>query len=230
MARLARLCIPGWPHLVVQRGHNGREVFVDDVDRVLFRSLLHEAAVHHVVQVHAYGLLDDEVRLLVTPATADGLSKLIQAIGRRYVTRFNRRHARSGSLWEGRFRATVIEPEQHLLSCMLFVEGSGAGVESGHSDGAWSSAPHHLGVKIDPLVADPSQYWALGNTPFDREAAYRHLYQQALTEKQFSEIRKALNAGWPLGNEQFREALVSSTTRRLTPKPRGRPRKAAPQM
>lgn len=226
MARLTRLCIPGWPHLVVQRGHDRRPVFVDDADRALFRDFLQEAAARHGVQLHAYALLDDEVRLLATPASADGLSKLIQAIGRRYVTRFNRRHGRSGGLWEGRFRATVVEPEQHLLDCMLFVESGADGAPAGPQEGARSSALHHLGAKVDPLVTEPAQYWALGNTPFDREAAYRQLHQQALTERKVVEIREALNAGWPLGSAAFRHSLEQQTDRRLTPLPRGRPRKA----
>lgn len=227
MARLARLCIPGWPHLLVQRGHDRRAVFVDDVDRALFRALLQEAAVQQGVQIHAYALLDDEVRLLATPSTADGLSKLVQAIGRRYVIRFNRRHGRSGGLWEGRFRATVVEPEQHLLSCMLFVEEGARSAPLDQHQSLWSSAPHHLGAKVDPLVTEPARYWALGNTPFEREAAYRDLYQQALTENQANRIAEALNAGWPLGTEHFRQSLEASTTRRLKPLPRGRPRKAA---
>jgi putative transposase len=177
------------------------------------------------VQIHAYALLDHEVRLLATPPAADGLSKLVQSIGRRYVIRFNRRHHRSGSLWEGRFRATVVEPEQHLLTCMLYVEGGVAGTTTASSGGVWSSAPHHLGAKVDPLLSEPAQYWALGNTPFEREAAYRQLHEQALTEPQLVEVQAALNSGWPLGGERFRTTLEASTSRRLEPLPRGRPRK-----
>src|SRR5687768_14980155 len=114
MARLPRLCVPGWPHLVVQQGHNREPAFRDDTDRALFRRMLQEAAVQHAVQVHAYGLMDSEVRLLLTPAAAEGLSGMMQAIGRRYVASFNRRHGRSGALWDGRFRGTVVEPQQHL--------------------------------------------------------------------------------------------------------------------
>ncbi len=227
MARLSRLCIPGWPHLLVQRGRDQQAVFVDDLDRELFRSILQEIAVQQGVPIHAYALLDGEVRLLVTPTAADGLSKLVQAIGRRYVSRFNRRHARSGGLWEGRFRATVVEPEQHLLSCMLFVEGGARSAPLERDQNPWSSALHHLGARLDVLVTEPAAYWALGNTPFEREAAYRALYQQALTENQLREIGAALSAGWPLGSEAFRQALVASTTRRLQPLPKGRPRKAA---
>lgn len=225
MARLARLCIPGWPHLLVQRGRDHQAVFVDDVDRTSFRELLRETAAQQGTQVHAYGLLDDEVRLLATPAEADGLSRLVQAIGRRYVARFNRRHGRSGGLWEGRFRATVIEPEQHLLACMLFVEGGAGDTSLGQHDNPWSSLLHHLGAQVDLVVTEPAQYWALGNTPFEREARYRQLHQQALTERQLAEIVKALNAGWPLGSASFRQSLETATTRRLMPLPRGRPRK-----
>jgi putative transposase len=225
MARLPRLCVPGRPHLLLQRGHNRQEVFVDDTDRVRFRDLLQEAAARHAVQVHAYGLLDEEVRLLVTPAAPDSLSLLMQAIGRRYVAAFNRRHGRSGALWEGRFRTTVIEPRQHLLPCMLFVEGlAGGGVE--HALGAgWSSADHHLGVRADPLITEPPQFWALGNTPFEREAAYRVLNEHALTNKQMAEIAAALNAGWPLGSAEFVAQIATETTRRVKPLARGRPRK-----
>ena len=224
MARLARLCIPGWPHLVVQRGHDRRPVCLDDDDRQLFRDLLREAARLNEVRVHAYGLFETEVRLLATPSTPDGLSKLIQAIGRRYVARFNRRHGRSGGLWEGRFRATVIDPVPYLLPCMLYVEGADAEPGLLPDAQAWSSAAHHLGFRLDPLVTDAAAYWGLGNTPFEREAAYRSLYQQALTDKQLVEIRAALKASWPLGDEHFRLRLAGETSRRLIPRPRGRPR------
>lgn len=202
-------------------------MFVDDVDRAVFRDLLRECALAQHVQIHAYALRDQEVRLLLTPSSADGLSKLIQSIGRRYVARFNRRHARSGSLWEGRFRATVVEPEQHLLSCMLYVEDVNASFQTGDLDLSWTSAPHHLGARADSMVVEPAQYWKLGNTPFEREVAYRHFCQEALTERQVAEITGALNAGWPLGTSEFRQLLESTTTRRLAPLPRGRPRKAS---
>jgi putative transposase len=227
MARLTRLCVPGWPHLVVQQGHNREPAFRDDTDRTLFRRLLQEAAAHHGVQVHAYGLMDGEVRLLLTPAAAEGLSGMMQAIGRRYVASFNRRHGRSGALWDGRFRGTVVEPQQHLLKCMLFVEG----LVSGDTDPAhapWSSAAHHLGVRTEAWVTDPALFWSLGNTPFDREAAYRLLAKQALTETELGRITAAVKTGWPLGNEAFVSGLAQNTLRRLVPLARGRPRKPMP--
>lgn len=224
MARLPRLCIPGWPHLLLQRGHNRQAVFLDDADRKLFRDLLLEGAIRHGVQVHAYGLLDEEVRILATPSSTDSLSQLMQAIGRRYVSAFNRRHERSGGLWEGRFRTTVVEPEQHLLSCMRFVEGLIVGGSAGVGLAPWTSGGHHLGARVDALITEPASFWSLGNTPFEREAAYRELVEQGLTSAEVVQIIKAVNAGWPLGDAEFVRGLGAATARRLTPLPRGRPK------
>jgi len=227
MARLPRLCVPGWPHLLIQSGHSRQAVFRDDTDRRLFLDLLQEAAITHGVAIHAYALCDSEVRLLGTPSKRDSLSRMMQAIGRRYGNSFNRRHAHVGSLWEGRFRATVVEPERHLLTCMRYVERPCPG----ESDGAgserspWSSASHHFGERSDPRVSDHREYWSLGNTPFDREAAYRGLSQQALTSSKLALISDAALKGWPLGSPEFLSMLSGSTDRRLTPLPRGRPTK-----
>ncbi|GAB4562676.1 MAG: transposase [Rhizobacter sp.] len=228
MARLTRLCVPGWPHLLLQAGHNRQPVFLDDADRHLFVELLQSAASTHGVAIHAYALLDNEVRLLATPSGSDSLSLMMQAVGRRYGSSFNRRHAHTGSLWEGRFRATVIEPERHLLACMRYVDQAppddvqGTGLEQQ----AWSSAAHHLGERVDPLVSDHLLYWSLGNTPFEREAAYRTLLQHALSPTEVASISDAVKKGWPLGSAGFLAQLSGSTARRLAPLPRGRPRKS----
>lgn len=227
MARLTRLCVPGWPHLLLQSGHNHQAVFRDDADRKLFLELLQSAASTHGVAIHAYALLDNEVRLLATPAADNSLSRTMQSLGRRYGSSFNRRHSHVGGLWEGRFRATVIEPERHLLSCMRFIEQSASGGEAGTGLGqqVWSSAAHHLGARRDPLITEHLMYWSLGNTPFEREAAYRSLLQQALTPNEQALITESARKGWPLGSPDFLVGLSSITSRRLAPLPRGRPRK-----
>ncbi len=179
MARLPRLAAAGLAHLLSQRGHDGRAIFVDRADREDYVRLLREAAAPHRVAVHAYALTDSEVLLLATPAEAAGLSAMMQALGRRYVTRFNRRHGHTGTLWDGRFRATVIEPGQHLAACICFVELAPVrcGLVREAQDHPWSSARNHLGQASDPLVADHPLYWAIGNTPFEREAAHRRLLE-----------------------------------------------------
>lgn len=229
MARLPRLCVPGQPHLLFQLGRGRQPVFMDDDDRRFFLDLLQQAAATHLVAIHAYALLNHEVRLLVTPAAANSLSRLMQTIGRRYGSRFNRRHGHTGSLWEGRFRATVIEPGERVLDCMRYVEQASLTpfADSARMEGsAWSSAAHHIGESTDPRVTDHREYWSLGNTPFDREAAYKRLSQHALTQDEMLQISDAVMKGWPLGSLEFLKELAAHTNRRLAPLRRGRPRKS----
>src|SRR4051812_44101020 len=123
MARLPRLVVPGLPHCVIQRGHNGQTVAADDTDRQAYLRALRDAAATNGVAVHAYALGDDEVQLLVTPSAAPSLSQMMQALGRRYVSAYNARHGRSGTLWDGRFRAAVVEPGAWMLLALRWVDG-----------------------------------------------------------------------------------------------------------
>jgi putative transposase len=227
MARLARLAVAGHVHQLIQRGNNGQPVFIDRADREAYLRLLREAAVANDVALHAYALTDNEVSLLATPREARDLSRMMQAIGRRYGAGFNRRHGRTGTLWDGRFRATVIEPESHLQACICFIELAPlrAGLAGAAEDHPWSSARHHLGLVSDPLVTDHSLYWAIGNTPFEREAAHRQLLERALTPEKIDEIRDSTAKGWAIGSDPFKAALEESAGRRVRHGPRGRPRR-----
>src|SRR4029453_8829682 len=162
MARLPRLVIAGHPHHVIQRGNNSQPTFLDENDRRLYLDMLGPAASDHGMAIHAYALTDNEIQLLATPASVDALSRAMQALGRRYVAAFNKRHQRTGTLWEGRSRAGLIDSERYFLSCMRFIESapvrSGLAFEAG--DWRWSSAAHHLGLRRDPLVTDHPLYWA----------------------------------------------------------------------
>lgn len=226
MSRLPRLAIAGQPHLVVQRGAASQPVFVDDEDRRAFLARLAEAAAAHRVSVHAYVLLDSEIHLVVTPADAASLSRMMQALGRTYVAGFNRRHQRSGTLWQGRFRATVFEPERYLVAAMQYVETRP--LSTGFVDAIdypWSSVAHHVGRQPSSLITDHPVFWRLGNTPFDREAAYRHLITHPLPAREASELQVAVDKGWALGTDQFLHELGQITRRRLRPLDRGRPAK-----
>ena len=224
MSRLPRLAVGGHPHLIFQRGLQSQPLFVDDADRRLFLARLGEAAAACKVQLHAYVLLDSEVMLLATPEDAAGLSRMMQAIGRSYVAAFNRRHGRLGTLWQGRYRATVLEASAWLVDCMRYVESAPLRVGSpSAADYEWSSAAHHIGRHPDPLVTDHLVFWKLGNTPFDREANYRLYLEQALTSKQVERIEHAGAKGWALGSERFLQEIAERTTRRLRPMSRGRP-------
>jgi putative transposase len=228
MARLPRLALAGQVHHVIQRGHNRGAVFVDDVDRQAYRDGLRDAASQCGLAVHAYALLDNEIHLLVTPAQADSLSRAMQAVGRRYVAGFNRRHGRSGTLWEGRFRSTVIDSERFLLTAMCFIEQGPvrAGACTLASAYAWSSAGHHCGARSDPLVSVHPLYWQLGNTPFEREAAYRRLMEQDFGGSELRALQDAALRGWVLGSPGFLSHVAGMTDRPLVARKAGRPRKS----
>lgn len=226
MARLARLVIAGQPHLVIQRGHNRQPVFVDDQDRINYLNALSTAARECSVAVHAYVLMVDHLHLLVTPADAASLGRLMQRIGRRYVALFNERHKRSGTLWDGRYRATVLDPERFLLKCQRHIELNPVrhGLVARPQDWPWSSASHHVGTSRDLLITEHSLYWRLGNTPFEREAAYRKVHEIPLSDADAAAILHASEKGWALGTEAFIAGVGKGTARRLTPLARGRPR------
>lgn len=227
MARLPRLAVPGELHYVVQRGHNRQPVFLDDADRAAYLQSLRDAAAEHRLSLHAYALLDTEVRLLATPQAADSLSRAMQALGRRYVAAFNRRHGRSGTMWEGRFRAAIIESERYFISAMLLVEDAPlqAGLTAAAGTWAWSSAAHHLGARRDPLITDHPLYWGLGNTPFEREAAYRHALEAGVPLADGKALQDASVKCWALGSPAFLSRLTDLTERPLVRRARGRPRK-----
>lgn len=226
MARLPRLVVAGLPHVVVHRGVNGQPVLLDDADRATYLEALAGAARETGVLVHGYGLFATEVRLLATPTTATALGRMMQAVGRRYVRSFNLRHRRTGTPWEGRFRSTVIEPQRHFLEGLRFVEGcdeDGTALASGPDVPRWSSVAHHLGLRSDTLVTEHEGFWALGNTPFEREAAYRKQLAQPVPVRQRDELRDAALKGWARGSEAFVDELRAGTSRRPAPLRRGRP-------
>lgn len=225
MARLPRLSVAGHAHHVVQRGNDGQAIFRDEVDRRQMLQLLETQAREHRVALHAYVLMDNHVHLLLTPATAEGLPKMMQAVGRRYVRWFNDRHGRSGTLWEGRYRATVIEAERHLLPCMAYIDLNPvrAGLATQAADYPWSSHTHYIGQRADRLVTPHALYWALGNTPFAREAAYTRLVAEGLSQQQQEALTDSAFKGWALGGPEFMAALQKQTARRLSKGKAGRP-------
>ena len=227
MARQPRLSLPGEAHLVAQRGHNRQPVFLDEIDRQRFLGDLRDVLASHRLALHAYGLLTHQVVLLVTPGSDDSLSRAMQALGRRYVPWHNQRHQRSGGLWEGRFRTCVVEGAEPLLQVLRYIERLPLldGLAPDLLAEADSSAAHHLGVRRDSRLIDPAPYWALGNTPFDREAHYRHWLLQEPAGEETASIEAALRRGGVLGSPAFVQRLQLLVSQSLQPRPRGRPRK-----
>ncbi len=228
MARLPRLTAPGLPHHLIQRGNNRQSIFVDESDCASYLRELAELADGHGLAIHAYVLMPNHVHLLATPGQSETLPRVMQALGRRYVRRFNDRHGRTGTLWEGRYRSTLIETDRYLLACMRYIEmnpvRAGLVHEPGHY--RWSSHAHHIGLRVDKVITEHAVYWALGNTPFERQVAYRRLFEGSQEAGEVEAIRYATHRGWALGQQAFVESVSQSVGRRAAPRLSGRPRKA----
>jgi putative transposase len=231
MARLPRLTIPGYPHHVIQRGNNRQPIFATDEDYRELLALLEEHARAAGVAVHAYVLMSNHVHLLATPETADGIPQMMQAVGRRYVRFFNRRQARTGTLWEGRYRSTIIQAERYLLACMVYIDLNPvrAGMVDAPESYPWSSHGHYVSGRPDRLVTPHPIWWELGNTPFAREAAYRELVHAGLSGAQQQALTDSALRGWALGDAAYVEDLQRRTERRVSMAKAGRPFSRQPQ-
>ena len=227
MARLPRLVVPHQAHHVIQRGNNRQAIFHDDEDYRAFLKWLRESARQFKVALHAYVLMPNHLHLLVTPTDEAGLGKMMQWVGRYYVPYFNHKYQRTGTLWQGRFRATVIDSERYFMTCSRYIELNPVRAElvSDPAAYSWSSCAHHTGRNSDPYITDHPLFWSLGNTPFEREAAYKALIEQALTVDDMQSLQDATYKGWALGSDQFKARLERQVQRRVQPGKRGRPRK-----
>ncbi|HVZ42399.1 MAG TPA: transposase [Ramlibacter sp.] len=225
MARLARLTVPGYPHHIIQRGNNRQIIFLDTADYEQMLALLQEHARQTLVAVHAYVLMSNHLHLLATPETAEGIPQLMQSVGRRYVRYFNDRHGRTGTLWEGRYKSTLIQAEQYLLACMVYIDLNPvrAGMVQHAMDYRWSSHLHYVGRRVDRLVTPHPLYWELGNTPFAREAAYSQLVEAGVASDQQRALTDATLSGWALGSPDYVAQLQRRTTRRVMKGQSGRP-------
>jgi len=232
MARLPRLVVPHQPHHVIQRGNDRRVIFSDVEDYTLFLEYLRDAAKTFNVAIHAYVLMPNHFHLLATPTDAKGLGKMVQWVGRYYVPYFNKKYQHVGSLWQGRYRATVIDSEQYFMTCSRYIESNPvrANIVVDPSDYPWSSYHHHIGVKADILITEHALYWALGNTPFEREASYKELVYQALTADAIAVLSSATTKGWALGSDKFKAVVEQQVKRRVSPNKKGRPVKHKPEI
>ena len=225
MARLPRLTLPGYPHHVIQRGNNRQAIFAKTADYQRLLDLLDDNARQFEVAIHAYVLMSNHFHLLVTPQSSDGLPQMMQAVGRRYVRYFNDSQQRSGTLWEGRYRSTLIQTDRYLLACMAYIDLNPvrAGLVAQAAEYPWTSHGHYIGRQMDKLVTPHPLVWALGNTPFAREAAYAELVQAGVNPVHQSALTQATLSGWALGEPDFVADLQKRTQRRVAKGQAGRP-------
>ncbi len=226
MARHGRYFLPDQPLHVIQRGNNRSAIFFDIEDYEHYRNWLAGAAVEYGCLIHAYVLMTNHVHLLVTPERAESLPRAMQSLGRRYVRAINAARRRSGTLWEGRYRAAPIDSEAYFLACCRYIELNPvrARMVAHPADYRWSSYRAHAHGATDALVSDHPLYHALGRGAAERQTAYQGLFQTALEPGFVDALRAATNGGWALGDASFERQLADALRRRVTPLPRGRPR------
>ena len=226
MPRRLRLQLTNVPQHIIQRGNNRQATFYVDADYRFYRRCLREAATKYGCAIHAYVLMTNHVHLLAcAQESGDGLSRMMQHVGRRFVRYINDVHERSGTLWEGRYRSGLVDSEQYFMRCCRYIELNPvrAGIVAAPVDYRWSSYRCHAHGAEDPLLSPHDQYQRLGSTPQERQCAYRALFTDALNEDRLSEIRDSVNRGWPLGSDRFKDEIQRSVLREARPPKRGRP-------
>lgn len=228
MARLPRFVIAGQPQHIILRGNNRDVIFRSEADYLFLLEKLQAACEKHDVQLHAYVLMTNHLHFLMTPNEESGLSKVMQMLGRYYVQYFNFTHNRTGTLFEGRYKASLIDSETYLLSCMRYIELNPVRAQMvGHpSDYPWSSYSHNALGEKNELIVEHSLYRRLGRNAEQRQAAYRQLFKSHIPELLLTQIRESTNKSWVLGTEQFKRNMESKLTRRVGPAARGGDRKS----
>ncbi len=213
MARRRRFCPAGFPIHVIQRGINRQICFTSDADLGAYAHWLAEGAKKFGVQLHGWVFMTNHVHLLLTPEDDNAVSKLMQFLGRLYVRHFNYNYARTGSLFEGRFRSSLVQDDIYLLTCLRYIELNPirAGMVTNPGDYRWSSyAAHGFGNNISMLTPHPL-YLALGETKSEREKNYRELIGGALGADVIAKIRHCANKGLILGTEKFKQQFEEIT-------------------
>lgn len=225
MARQPRLDLPGIPQHVVQRGNNRLPCFLDDDDRQRYLTLLREALLDTGCKLHAYVLMDNHVHLLLSPPAISAIGRLMQKLGRGYVGQFNARHRRTGTLWEGRYKASLVDSESYVLHCQRYIDLNPvrARMTDDPAEYPWSSCPAHCGRRSDAMLTPHPAYTALASGPEARSEAYRLLLREALPDDDLMAIRTYLQQQRALGQDDFRTMVEAKTQRFAGIRPAHRP-------
>lgn len=225
MPRQARIELPGIPMHVTQRGVNRCAIFLDDDDRHHYRRLLREVCRDYEVLIHAYVLMDNHVHLLLFSEQAGAISRAMRAVGQAYVQAFNQRHGRIGTLWQGRYKSSLVDSDAYALRVIRYIElnpvrAAMVDLPEAHR---WSSVHSHLGLRPDALVTPHPLYVSLGDSPASRAHAYRAWLLSDMEDDEHARIRAHMAQEKALGNPRFQAMLEKALNRPVDLRPRGRP-------
>lgn len=214
---------------MIQRGNNRYPIFVGDENYGRFREELQDACRRHQCLIHAYVFMTNHLHFVMTPQRDNSIIRVLQSVGRRYVQYFNFTYRRTGTLWEGRYKATLIDTEQYLLACYRYIELNPvrAYMVPHLGEYRWSSYHANALGRHDPLLTLHPEYKQLGNTGLKRQAAYRALFEAHIDDNTLDEIRQATQRGWALGSDRFKDEVERLLQRRTRPLPRGGSRRMA---
>ncbi len=228
MARLPRLNLPDIPQHVIQRGNNKQVSFFDDKDYAVYLDKLKLYSKKYSVAVHSYVLMTNHVHLLITPETEQGVSQMMQALGRYYVRYINQTYGRTGTLWEGRYKSTLVDSDNYFLTVSRYIELNPvrAGMVAHPAEYTWSSYQYNALGKSIELITPHILYQGLAKTDKTRQKRYTALFDKMIPDSTLEEIRHSINRAWVLGDERFKQQIEKQTGRRASPLTRGGDRKS----
>ena len=228
MPRKPRQYVGGVPCHIVQRGNNRSVCFFSEEDYQAYLEYLYDACLRYAVNMHAYVLMTNHTHLLMTPQCKDGISLVMQSLGRRYVQYINHQYRRSGTLWEGRHKSSLVQAEQYLLACYRYIELNPvrACMVDHPGEYRWSSYHANALGAADKRITPHDLYEALGQTAESRQHAYRGLFTNALDKDIVQAIRVSAQFSMPMGNSRFKAEIEQALKRKLGYAQRGRPVKS----
>ena len=225
MPRRPRVFLPGQPIYLTQRGHNRSQVFYGPDDAKIFLGWLQDAGNKHGLSFHAYVLMTNQIHLLVTPESEQALPKALRDVNWHYTRYINRAHNRSGSLWDGRYKACIVEAEIYFLACSHYIELEPvrAGIANEPESYRWSSHKANAEGEKNSLLTPHALYLRLGHSPETRSNAYKNFCKEELSETTVTAIRTATKGGWALGNDEFSGKVSNYAGCNMAPRGPGRP-------
>jgi putative transposase len=228
MPRKQRMYLPGIPCHIIQRGNNRDATFFTERDYQFYLECLYDAARKYHVNIHAYVLMTNHVHLLMTPLSKESISLVMQSIGRRYVQYINKEYRRTGTLWESRHKASLVDAEKYLLICSRYIEMNpvNANMVKHPSKYRWSSYMCNAHGKVNRLICPHETYNRLGLSEQCRQQAYASLFENVLDANKTQVIRNALQLSMPTGGSRFQQQIEQALNRKVGYAHRGRPRKS----
>lgn len=228
MPRQPRLIVLGYPYHVILRGNNKCAIFYNDKDRRFFIECLKKAKEKTNSKIYAYCLMDNHVHFLIEPLRQEGLAEMMQSLGRRYVQYVNSRYKRTGTLWEGRYKSSLVGKDEYLIVCSRYIELNAvrAKIVKSPREYLWSSFRGKTGDKPEDFLDFDPIYCGMGKTSKERQDNYRKLVMQGVPENELNFIRLATQKNGIIGAGAFKEKLSKLIGRSFVLRSRGRPRKS----